>query len=188
MSIQSILNQLPQYAYDIDRNIREMFHHELKTLEKYQLFGIALTVGYALRNESLLNYIRPEAKNFIDGNEAHACKIAATTIAMTGMYNNFRYNIKDRVIKKMPSTLSQDNLTGHSVDRKDFLIYCLTASIVYGSKYCMDDSIDNLKRLNCSIETIRDIAKTASVIKATGDVLEIERMRSYEFIVREESF
>ena len=89
MSIQSILNQLPQYAYDIDKSIREIFFQDLQTLEKYQIFGIVLTAGYALKHECLLNYIRPEAKRYLDNNEANACKIAVSTISMTSMYHNF---------------------------------------------------------------------------------------------------
>ena len=186
MSIQSILNQLPQYAYDIDKSIREIFFQDLQTLEKYQIFGIVLTAGYALKHECLLNYIRPEAKRYLDNNEANACKIAVSTISMTSMYHNFTKGVDDELIKSMPSNLSLSNLTSHNIDEKDFSMYCLVASIVYGCNYCMNAHIKKLRKHNCSSETIRDIGRIVSVIKAAGDVLEIERMRSYDFIVREE--
>ncbi len=188
MSIQSILNQLPQYAYDIDKSLREIFFQDLQTLEKYKLFGIALTVGYALKNECLLNYVRPEAKKYLDHSEANACKIAVSTISMTSLYHNFKQNINDQEIKKMPSLLSFSNLASHNIDEKDFSMYCLAASIINDCKYCMNAHILKLRKYNCSSEIIRDIGRIVSVIKAAGDVLEIERMRSYDFVVREESF
>ena len=48
MSIQSILNQLPQYAYDIDKSIREIFFQDLQTLEKYQkeIFHYKIKIEY----------------------------------------------------------------------------------------------------------------------------------------------
>lgn len=188
MSIQSILNQLPQYAYDIDKSIREIFFQDLQTLEKYQIFGIVLTAGYALKHECLLNYIRPEAKRYLDNNEANACKIAASTISMTSMYHSFKHQINDGEIKKLPSMLSLSNLENHNIDPKDFAMYCLVSSMINGCKYCMDVHISKLRKHNCSSETIRDIARIVSAIKAAGDVLEIERMRNYDFVVREESF
>ena len=147
-----------------------------------------LTAGYALKHECLLNYIRPEAKRYLDNNEANACKIAVSTISMTSMYHNFTKGVDDELIKSMPSNLSLSNLTSHNIDEKDFSMYCLVASIVYGCNYCMNAHIKKLRKHNCSSETIRDIGRIVSVIKAAGDVLEIERMRSYDFIVREESF
>ena len=92
-----------------------------------------------------------------------------------------------RVFKKMSSHLSLSNLTNHNIDKKDFSKYCLSASIINGCHYCMDIHIKNLKKYNCSPKTIRDIGRIVSIIKAAGDVLEIERMRSYDFVVREES-
>ena len=51
-----------------------------------ELYGIALTTGYALKNESLLNQIRAEAKNFLGNEEATACKIAVSSISMLNSY------------------------------------------------------------------------------------------------------
>ena len=146
MSIQSILNQLPQYAYDIDKSIREIFFQDLQTLEKYQIFGIVLTAGYALKHECLLNYIRPEAKRYLDNNEANACKIAVSTISMTSMYHNFTKGVDDEIIKNMSSNLSLSNLASNNIDEKDFSMYCLVAYIVYGCNYCMNAHIKKLRK------------------------------------------
>jgi alkyl hydroperoxide reductase subunit D len=182
-----MLAQLPEYASDVDKSVREIFLQELGTLEKYQIFGIALTVGYALRNELLLNYIRPEAKRYLDGNEANACKIASTTMSMTNTYYNFSKKIDDEEIRKMAALFSLDNLNNHNIDGKDFSMYCLAASIINGCEYCINVHIKRLKNHSCSPEAIRDIGRIVSVVKAIGDVLEIERMRSYEFSAREET-
>ncbi|WPX96350.1 carboxymuconolactone decarboxylase family protein [Candidatus Bandiella euplotis] len=187
MSIKTILEQLPPYASDISKSIKEIFLQDSNTLAKYQTFGITLTVGYALKHEWLLNYIRPEAKRYLDSNEANACKIAASTMSMTNTYYNFSKKINDEEIRKMSSLLSLENLNSHNIDEKDFSMYCLAASIINGCEYCINIHIKKLREQGCSPETIRDIGRIVSVIKAAGDVLEIERMRSYEFMVREEN-
>ena len=187
MSIKIMLSQLPEYASDIDKSIREIFFQEPSVLAKYQIFGIALTVGYALKHELLLNYIRPEAKKYLDGNEANACKIAASTMSMISTYHKFSKAIEDDEIRKMASLLSLENLSNHNIDAKDFSMYCLAVAIINGCEYCMNVRIKKLKDSGCSPEVIRDIGRIVSVLKAAGDVLEIERMRSYEFIVREEN-
>jgi alkyl hydroperoxide reductase subunit D len=188
MGIQTILNQLPAYASDIDNSIREIFFQDLETLARYQIFGIVLTVGYSLKNECLLNYIRSEAKQHLDNQEATACKVAVSTMSMTNTYYSFARKLENEEIKKMPSALSLNNLSTHNIDEKDFAMYCLAASIVNNCEYCVNIHTNKLLEMGCSFEMIRDIGRIVSVIKAAGDVLEIERMRSYDFIVREESF
>ena len=188
MSIQNILNHLPKYAHNISKNIEEIFFQCSSTLKKDQIFGIVLTAGYALKDECLLNYIRPEAKQYLDSHKANACKIAISTVSMASTYHNFIHNIDDSKIQKISSYLSLDNLSNHTIDEKDFLIYCFVASTVNECKYYINKYITSLKQHHITSETIHDITKIVSVIKAAGDVLAIERMRSYDFVVREESF
>ena len=183
-----MLNQLPQYASDVAENVRKIFFQESNTLAKYQIFGIVLTAGYALKHECLLNYIRPEAKRYLDDDEINACKIVASTTSMTNAYYKFSEKIDDEEIKKMPPLFSLENSSSHNIDEKDFLIYRLVASIINDCKFCINVHISKLRNKNCLSEVIRDIGKIVSVTKAVGDILDIERMRSYDFIAREENF
>ncbi|MFQ3306927.1 MAG: alkyl hydroperoxide reductase subunit D [Candidatus Midichloriaceae bacterium] len=188
MSIKSILKQLPTYAGDIIKNIKEIFMQESKYLANYQKLGIALTVGYALKNESLLNHIREEAKKHLDNNEAQACKIAVVNMSMTNTYYNFSKKVDNDEIKNMDSLLSLEHLYDHNIDEKDFFMYCLSVSMINSCEFCINFYIKKLIEKDCTPEVIHYIGKIVSVIKAAGDVLEIESMRSYEFMIREESF
>lgn len=183
-----MLKQLPQYASAISKNVREIFFQELKTLAKSQIFSIALTVGYTLKHECLLNYVFPEAKRYLDDNEITACKVIAITMSMTNTYHNFSKKVNDEEIRKMPSPFSLDSLATYNINEKDFTIYCLVASIINNCEFCINAHVGKLRKKGCSSEMICDIGRVVSVIKATADVLDIERMRSYNFIVREENF
>ncbi len=74
------------------------------------------------------------------------------------------------------------------VEDVDFALYSLCAAILYNCRHCIKQYTDSLLKYGLGIESISKVAKLAAVLKSAADALEIESVRSYDFIVREENF
>lgn len=186
MGIFGILKQLPSYASDIQENLTDIFIRELEHLTKTQIYGIALTVGYSLKHEYLLNCIRSEAKMYLEQDDATACKVASITISMTSVYHKFNKEVEDKELRSMHSKLKMSQLAIYGNNQPNFDMYCLAISILNGCRYCMNIHINKLLNAKVSKETIQHIARIVAVLQATRDTLEIEGMRSYDFLTRGE--
>ncbi len=187
MTISSLIKKLPDYANDIKRNLDHIFIQDKHSLSKLQLYGISLSVAYLLKNEQLLNNVRVEAKMFLEEVDATACKVAAIMMSMNNTYYHFIYDINDQAIEKHESGLSMETILNPSVSKTELEMYCLAVSILHGCKYCCSVHTNKLKNRGIEQTVIEDIAKIVAILKATRDTMDIERMRSYDFIVREES-
>jgi alkyl hydroperoxide reductase subunit D len=185
MSIDVIADRIPSYADDIKLNLMEIFSNEVEGLTVQQVYGIALSCCYKLKHEVLLNNFRNEAKVILDDAQLSATKKAAAIMAMNNTFYSFSNNMKDEEIKKMPPALHMHVLTDHGIDKTDFEMYLVGVSILNHCEYCVNFHTSRLLRHGVAKIAIRNIARIAAVLKAVVEVLEIERLRNYEFIARE---
>jgi alkyl hydroperoxide reductase subunit D len=185
--IAILIEELPPYAADIKDSLNNIILAENEHLSANDVLGVALTVGYALKNESLLKYIRSDAKKVLSDEEAHACKIAASTISMTSIYNYFIRQKIHKDLSKIPADLSLENLEKHGIDQNEFNMYCLAAAIVNKSPECIEKYSHKLLKAKISTESIIKITSIVSVLCAVSTALEINRIRSFEFLSREEN-
>lgn len=188
MSVSSVAKKLPEYALNIKQNLLSIFVNGNTSLANPQLYGVALTVGYLLGNEQLLNAIRAEAKLHLEEVDAKACKIAAVMMSMNNTYYRFAHYTCDPELINMPLELYMDSIFNIEVTKSDFEIYCLAASILNGCQYCVNIHKKKLTDDGIAMTTIRDIGRVVSVLKATSEAIGIETMRSYDFIARGASF
>ncbi|MBS0236140.1 MAG: carboxymuconolactone decarboxylase family protein [Proteobacteria bacterium] len=187
MSIAKIIKKLPQtYASDVKVNLINIFESgPVEGLSVEQVYGIALTAGYALGNEQMLNAIRADAKLHIEEAHADACKMAVVLMAMNNMYYRFTKDLlEDSEIKSMESNLSMELLSKHNINDEDFEVFCLAASIIGGCKWCIAVHSKKLTKRGMSKIGLRNIARIVSVINAAVSALELEGMRSYDFASR----
>lgn len=186
--IISLVKKLPVYAVDIKKNLEEIF---LKDTNEYltqeELYSVALTVGYALRHENVLNNIRADAKLVLEDANANACKVAAVMMSMNNIFYNFKDMSEDSEIDLIDSGLSMTSLKDVGVDIKIFEMCCLATSILNKCKYCIKVHEKKLINKDVSKKTFVEIAKVVSIISAAAVAMDIERLRSYDFVVREAS-
>jgi alkyl hydroperoxide reductase subunit D len=185
MSIDAIADKIPSYADDIKLNLMDIFSNEVEGLTVQQVYGIALSCSYNLKHEKLLNNFRNEAKIILDDSQREATKKAAAIMAMNNTYYMFSHMISNDEIRKMPADLHMHVLTDHGIDKTDFEMYLIGVSILNNCEYCVNFHAERLLRRGVSHIAIRNIARIASVLRAVVEVLEIERLRNYDFIARE---
>ncbi|MDJ1257132.1 MAG: carboxymuconolactone decarboxylase family protein [Candidatus Midichloria sp.] len=187
MSILGIIRKLPDYAADIKGNLISIFEENKVALDQKQLYGVSLAIAYSLKHEQLLNGIRAEAKLYLEEVNANACKIAATMMAMTNTYYKFVERAGDSAYENMESELNMLSLSSTEVPKEEMDLYCLGVSILNACKHCIAVHSKRVLAAGLSKDAIRDIVKIASVLQAAVNALEIERMRSYDFVVRDAS-
>jgi lipoyl-dependent peroxiredoxin subunit D len=134
MSMLGVVKKLPDYAEDIRKNLLDIFENGNLSLEKKELFGVALTICYALGHEQLLNGVRAEAKFYLEDVDAKACKVAATIMAMTNKFYSFVDYIPD--YKGLESKLISTSLKNPEIPKKEMEMYCLAVSILNSCKPC----------------------------------------------------
>ncbi len=185
MSIDVIADRIPSYADDIKLNLMEIFSDEVEGLTVQQVYGIALSCCYNLKHEQILNNFRNEAKVILDDSQLVATKKAAAIMAMNNTYYSFTGTISDDEIKKMSADLHMHVLTDHGIDKTDFEMYLIGVSILNHCDYCINFHAERLLRRGVAKVAIRNIARIASVLRAVVEVMEIERLRNYDFVARE---
>ena len=186
--INSLVKKLPSYAIDIKTNLAKIFLvNENEFLSQEELYSVALTVGYALRHESVLNSIRSDAKLVLEESNANACKAAAVIMAMNNSFYGFKDLCEDEEINGFESGLDMTLIQNPGIDIKLFEMACLAVSILNKCKYCIGVHQKKLLKRNVKKEVFMEIARIVSVLSAAVVAIDIEKLRSYDFVVREAS-
>ena len=185
MSILGIIKKLPDYAVDIRNNLISIFEDHKVALDEKQLYGVSLAAAYSLKHEQLLNGIRAEAKLYLEDVDARGCKIAATMMAMNNVYYRFVGLMDDADIKHMDSELQMNSIVNTEITKQDMDLYSLGVSILNGCRNCILSHAKKLLAAGFTKEAIRDVARVTAVLQSAVNALEIERMRSYDFVVRD---
>jgi alkyl hydroperoxide reductase subunit D len=186
--ISSLVRKLPSYAIDIKENLKTLFLTDRSSiLSQEQLYSVALTIGYALRNENVLNSIRSDAKLILEEQHANACKSAAVIMSMNNCLYGFKDLCGDEEIEKFESELAMTAIVNPGCDIMLFEMSCLAMSILNKCKYCIGVHQKKLLKRNVNKTSFMEIARIASVLSAAAVAMDIEKLRSYDFVVREAS-
>jgi len=193
MTILSLIKRMPSYADEVKIGISEAIGVNIKGISTAQFYGIALTAGYILGNEQMLNDIRSEAKMHLQEQHSDACKTAAVIMSARSAYHVFRRREHTgakvvAVDEVMLDTAERFKVNDVKVPEMDFAVYCLTAAILLCCNACSNYYTDFLIQRGVPIESLDKIVCFISFLRAAAAALEIESMRSYDFILREESF
>lgn len=190
MTILSLIKRIPAYASDVKINVNSCFEDVPDGITKVQLYGIALTAGYLLKNEELLNDIRSEAKIYLEDSDAKECKWAAINMSVYSTINVYEESLG---VKKSSSPSISKGMSfampeSLKVDEVNFMMYSLVASIIYRCPFSIKYCCKRLKENGVSQDKIDFIAKITATLCSVYETLEIETLRSYDFITRDTSF
>ena len=176
MSIFTIIRRLPEYAEEAKSLMRTFFlEEEVVGLTEKQLYGIALTAGYYVRSDQMLNDIRAEAKIHLDEEDARACKLAITRVGLLKIYSHSEK-------KKVSFSNGEVNSTS---DPMDYMVYSFTAALLHGDEVGSKEYKKNLLKNGMSKEGIDNIIVLAGIFRSAAQALALEQIRSYDFIARE---
>ena len=173
MNFEVILNGIPAYAKDIKLNLSSMVTNH-SALTDSQFVGSVLVAAIASKNSGLTKFINQAIAENLQEKELDAVRAAAAIMGMTNIYYRFTDLVDDPSYATMPAGLRMNILRDPGVDKLDFEMWSLIASIIGGCHKCVSSHEQQLIKHGVSKETVQLLAKIAAVIHSLSCIHTIE--------------
>ena len=176
MSIQTIRDQLPDYAKDTKLNLGRMVSgEEVDGLTLNQAYGIALASAYATRHVDIIAAVMSQVGNTLSEEEVKAAKAAATIMAMNNVYYRFVHLSSDNEYARMPAGLRMNVIGRPGIDKVTFELMSLAVSAINGCGMCIDAHIHEIVKGGVSKQGVQSSIRIASVLNAAAQAMIIEQ-------------
>jgi len=170
-NLEELKSAIPDYAKDVKINLGSLVSQENQVLSAKQIYGAALTSAYATKEKSLIQVMENEVQNILSEAEIKAGKTATSLMAMNNIYYRFLHISHDKEYAQMPAGLRMQGIVNHGIDKIDFEIFSLAASVVNGCGMCIDAHANQLVKHGISKTQVQMVAKIAAVINSVAQVL-----------------
>lgn len=172
--MNELTHLLPEYAKDIKLNTTSILTEEgAPDLNQKQIYLIAVSIGYALKNDDIIKSILHDAKDMLSQNDIEACQSAVIIMAMNNIYYRFTHLVSDQSFANMPAKLRMNVIGRPQIDKKDFELICLAVSALNGCGMCMDAHTHALIKADSSHLAIQSVIRITSVIHALATALSL---------------
>jgi lipoyl-dependent peroxiredoxin subunit D len=176
MSLETIRDQLPEYARDLKLNIGSVLTPQgAPGLSEKQIAAIALSTAIAARNPQLTQAIEAWAIPHLDDAYVNGARAAAAIMGMNNIYYRFLHLVEDSEYATMPARLRMNIIGNPGIDKLDFELLSLAVSAVNGCGMCITSHEKKLRAGGISREQIQSAVRIASVIHAVAGVLEYQQ-------------
>jgi len=175
MTLDSIRDQLPDYARDLRLNLGSVLTASgAPGLSEKQIASIALSTAIAARNPQLTRAIEAWAQPQLDEASINASRAAAAIMGMNNIYYRFLHLVEDGEYQTMPARLRMNIIGNPGIDKLDFELLSLAVSAVNGCGMCITAHERKLREGGVSRESIQSAVRIASVIHAVAGVIEYQ--------------
>lgn len=175
MSIDTIRDQLPDYARDLKLNLGSVLTVQgAPGLTERQIASLALATAIAARNPQVSQSIEAWAKPQLDEASVNAARAAAAIMGMNNIYYRFLHLVEDGEYQTMPARLRMNVIGNPGIDKLDFELLSLAVSAVNGCGMCIVSHERKLRDNGISRESIQSAVRIASVIHAVAGVIEYQ--------------
>ncbi len=173
MNFETILNGIPAYAKDIKLNLSSMVTNH-SALTDSQFAGSILVAAISTKNNGLTKLVNQAIAETLQEKELEAVRSAAAIMGMTNIYYRFTDLVDDPSYATMPAGLRMNILRDPGVDKLDFEMWSLVASVIGGCHKCVSSHEQQLIKHGISKETVQLLAKIAAVIHSLSCIHTIE--------------
>lgn len=174
MSLESLRENLPDFAKDIKLNVSTILTEEgAPGLNKGQIYGTALACAYATRYAPLIEAFAAEAVNYTTAEQIKAAQAAAAIMAMNNVYYRASHLAEDEELAKLPAKLRMTVIGRPGIDRTEFEAYCLAVSAINGCGACVKSHVHEVRKGGYSAEAAQSCIRIAAVIQAFAQSLQI---------------
>jgi alkyl hydroperoxide reductase subunit D len=175
MSLETIRDQLPDYARDLKLNLGSVLTTQgAPGLSEKQIAAVALSTAIASRNPQLTRAIEGWATPLLDDAYVGGARAAAAIMGMNNIYYRFLHLVEDGEYSTMPARLRMNIIGNPGIDKLDFELLSLAVSAVNGCGMCITSHEKKLRIGGISREQIQSAIRIASVIHAVAGVLEYQ--------------
>jgi alkyl hydroperoxide reductase subunit D len=170
MQLETLLEQVPEYAKDLKLNIGSVLRQP--DLTAAQTWGTAVACAIAARNPRLTAALESEAAPHLGEQGMFAARAAGAVMGMNNIFYRFRHLSSNAKYSEMPARLRMQVIGRHGAAPADFELYCLAVSAVNGCGVCIDSHEKVLREKGVGEETVLAAVRIASVIHALAAVLD----------------
>lgn len=172
MSIETLKNQIPDYAKDIKLNLSSLANDE--TLNQQQLWGTFLSSALATGSEAVIQNIAAVAAENLNAEAQAAAKTAASIMAMNNVYYRFIHIASNKEYGSLPAKLRMNAIANPGVEKVDFELWSLAVSAINGCGMCIDAHEAELKKAGMTSEQIQTSVRIAATVAAVAATIEGE--------------
>ena len=172
MTLESLLNSIPDHAKDLKLNLSTLLRQT--ELTPQQLWGTAVASALASRNVSVISTLTAEASAHLTPEALNAVRIAHSLMGMNNIYYRFLHLAANEKYATIPARLRMNGMRTHGVDHIDFELWCTVVSAINGCGACVASHDKTLREKGVSEETILAAIRLAAVIHGISVALEGE--------------
>lgn len=172
MSIDTLKDQLPDYAKDIRLNLGSLMNETV--LNDQQKYGTFLATALASRNATVIKAIAAEAESKLSPDAMTAAKAAAGVMGMNNIYYRFVHLVSEKNYATLPAKLRMQIIGNPGVDKVDFELWSLAVSAINGCGMCLDSHDSVVRKGGLSTEKVQAAVRIASVLHAAAAILDGE--------------
>lgn len=172
MSIDSLRDALPDYAWDQKRNLDAIAAERL--LSEQQKWGALLACAYATENGALIQHMERAAGSALSDKARHAAKLAATLMAMNTVYYGALDLLRNHDYRGPRVDLSMTALQQTDVDKIDFELWAFAISAMSNCGACLNVHEAELHKRGVTIERVLAALRIAATVNAIDTALRIE--------------
>ena len=175
MSIETLREQLPEYARDLKLNLGSVLTPSgAPGLSQQQIASLALATAIAARNTPLVQAVESWATGQLDPAQVAAARAAAAIMGMNNIYYRFLHLVEDGEYQNLPARLRMNVIGNPGIDRLDFELLSLAVSAVNGCGLCVTAHERKLRAGGVSREAIQSAVRIAAVMHAVAVVLDYQ--------------
>lgn len=168
MTLEDLLNSMPEYAKDIKINLKNVLDSERSKLSAKQIAIVSLACAITTKHQNLILAIEENAKTVLDEKELNAAKSAAVIMGMNNIYYRFTHLASNKSYAGMSAGLRMQIIATHGIEKLDFELASLAVSSINGCGMCIDSHEATLKKEGADENTIQEAVKIAAVINASA--------------------
>jgi alkyl hydroperoxide reductase subunit D len=170
MTIEAILDTLPDYAKDLRLNWSALAN--ATELTDNQKWGSFVAAAYGARSRQLLAAIESEAATHVSPEVITAAKGAAAIMGMNNIYYRFHHLSSNEKYATLPARLRMNIMRTHGSDHTDFELWSLVVSAINGCGKCVSSHEAVLLEKGISEELILAAVRIAAVVNGTAAALD----------------
>jgi len=170
--MEAVKSRIPEWAKDLRLNLGQI--ERVDSLTPEQLWGTALAVAVAARNDELLEAVRAQAEPHLGEAARAAARTAAALMGMNNVYYRFLHLVENPGYGQLPARLRMQGLANPGVDKATFELWCLAVSAVNGCGACVASHERVVRQHGLSAQAVQDAVRVAAILHGIAVVLDAE--------------
>jgi len=171
MSLESLRNDLPEYAKDQKLNLGTLATEP--SLTQQQRAGTFVASAIASRNPRVMRAILGEFGPQLSPEALGAAKAAASVMGMNNIYYRFTHLVGGDYAT-MPAKLRMNVIGKPGVEKVDFELWSLAVSAINGCGMCMEAHEKVVLHGGLTKEQVQAAVRIAAVVHATAVTMDAE--------------